>query len=98
MIQSTQRPDGRPAGEVSDPAAPQTLQIGGTDYTVTTYEPGVCYRLEKQARETAIYDVALVEGRIRCDCPAFMYRHDEARTTCKHGLALVAAGLLPAPW
>ena len=36
-------------------------------------------------------------GCVKCDCGDYLFRHDGTATTCKHGSALVAKGLIPAP-
>jgi hypothetical protein len=58
------------------------------------------YRLTKHsARDGGCYDVIrLPSGIVACDCPDYVARHEgNGHGLCKHGRALVALGMLPAP-
>jgi hypothetical protein len=51
-------------------------------------------RLDKQARDGAVYDcVQAIDGTRACDCPSFVYGTSGG---CKHLRAVAEAGLFPA--
>jgi hypothetical protein len=79
-----------------------TLTIRGTSYALTAIDPGPdnsrAWRLEKLGGKREIYDVCRTnEGLVVCDCPSYVSTHEGTCSTCKHGSALVAVGLLDAP-
>jgi hypothetical protein len=52
----------------------------------------------KRADPDAVYTVARrAGGRITCECPDFVTRHEDHGTLCKHGECCVRMGLLEAP-
>ncbi len=78
-----------------------TLAIGSTSYTVKPVAPGPDHRKAFRLRKVGSdlpYDVVLGrDGLVTCDCADAVWRHNGRGTMCKHGRALVACGLLPAP-
>jgi hypothetical protein len=78
-----------------------TLNIRGLAYRVEPIDPGeegtAAYRVSKQRGE-GVYDVVRThEGLVICDCPSYVCTFEGTAETCKHGMALVQAGLLQAP-
>lgn len=74
------------------------IDIRGSVYHAIPYPPRYdeklrAYRLEKNGSD---YDVAeTLSGRVVCTCPDFRARHaDLPDSLCKHGQALVSAGML----
>jgi hypothetical protein len=55
-------------------------------------------RLTKRSVKGEVYDVVLThDGRAECDCPSYEFTHRGTASTCKHGKACLAKGLLIAP-
>lgn len=91
------RPPAKPA------TGPVALVIKGTRYGVEPIPAGefgtIAFRLSKHGADAAVYDVVRThDGLAACDCP-----HYEARlrglssAPCKHGTALIDAGLAAPP-
>jgi len=81
-------------------AAKTTLTIKGHDYAAEPIDPvesgSAAFRLVKASGET--YDVIRDHAQmVVCDCPSYVTRFAGTKGTCKHGTALIAAGLLRAP-
>lgn len=82
---------------------PQTIEIKGTRYAVARIEHGpdgtAAYRLVKLGGKNEVYDVLRTHfGLIECTCPHYELRlKGNTVASCKHGDALVKAGLLEAP-
>lgn len=69
------------------------LAIDGTPYDLVA----IAVRPRRGGGPDPTYHLRLdAEGRVRCTCPDFRYRRDDAGELCKHGRAAIAAGLLPA--
>jgi hypothetical protein len=83
------------------PAKTTTLEIKGLAYRVSPIDPGeegtAAFRLDK-VRGEGIYDVVRDHsGLVRCDCPSYVMTFASTASTCKHGRALVEAGMISAP-
>jgi hypothetical protein len=57
----------------------------------------VAYELHKLDTGNRYHVVRDGFGLVRCDCPDYEFRRDGTGPLCKHGAALVAKGLVPAP-
>ncbi len=102
--QSPARPFGEGILPVAAPAPRRrTITIKGIAYRVEPIDPGedatAAFRLSKMSGDGAIYDVVRTwYGTIECDCADYTYRRKGLTATpCKHGAALVAAGLIDPP-
>lgn len=76
------------------------IWIGDNAYTPTEIPAGECgtvaYRLTKS--DGSHYNVVRTRlGSVECDCPDYTYRREGTACMCKHGAALVDAGLIRAP-
>jgi hypothetical protein len=80
---------------------PTLLTIKGNAYTISPIEPveegTAAFRLDKLAGD-GVYDVVRNhDGLVVCDCPDYVCRHAGTASLCKHGRALIEAGMLAAP-
>jgi len=80
---------------------PTMLTIKGNAYSVSPINPveegTAAYRLDKQRGE-GVYDVVRGhDGLVVCDCPDYVCRHAGTAGLCKHGRALIEAGMIEAP-
>lgn len=78
-----------------------TVHVNGVPYAARPLpvEPGSgvarLVRLRKLDGDRETYYIHRDdEGRVGCDCADFEFRHVGTGTTCKHGRALAAVGLL----
>ena len=105
-------PAPRPASKVAEAQAlappsawpvETTLTIQGVAYHVRSLslhpEFGTCaYRLSKRSGDFAIYDVVrTAAGVVECDCASYEFNCRGTLGLCKHGRAVVEAGLLERP-
>lgn len=81
-----------------------TIEINDCRYSVDEISAGEfgsrSFRLTKHSARDggAVYDVVHDNhGCVACDCPSYQTTHIGTSSTCKHGRALVALGLMPAP-
>jgi hypothetical protein len=80
-----------------------TIEINDVRYSVDPIDAGEfgirAYRLTKHSGDHAIHDVLRTHaGPVECSCPDFVCRRQGLTDEpCKHGLALLTLGLLPAP-
>jgi hypothetical protein len=91
----------RPAQVAGPTADIDHLTIKGTVYHVEAIPPGedgtAAFVLTKPNGDTYAI-IHRHDGILACDCPDWVCRRDGiTHTPCKHGAALVAAGLLKAP-
>lgn len=88
-----------PTVAVVEPVA--TIEIKGATYTVRPIDPGfagvAAVEVTKLVNGESYAVVLEADGRAVCECPSYLYTHENKATTCKHGVALLAAGLLRAP-
>ena len=95
----------RPAGpdiiDLIDEPAPITLAIYGFGYTVRLIDAGECgtvaYEMHRTDTNHTYHVIRTHHGLVKCDCGDYLFRHDGTASTCKHGSALVAKGLMAAP-
>jgi hypothetical protein len=79
-----------------------TIEINDVRYSVDAIDAGEfgtkAYRLTKHTADRAVHDVLRTHaGPIECSCPDFVCRRQGLTDEpCKHGLALLTLGLLPA--
>lgn len=81
--------------------APVKLAIFGFTYTVRPIDPGECgtvaFELYKADTGHHYHVIRDHFGIVACDCPDYLFRREGTGQPCKHGAALVAKGLVPAP-
>ena len=68
------------------------LEIDETDYTVTSLCGGGWRMTRADGRGR--HDLAVAGELVTCTCADYRYRQAKGGGRCKHGLALVAHGLL----
>jgi hypothetical protein len=78
----------------------RVLTIALNRYAAVPIPPGedgtAAWRLRKESGE--VYDVIRDrDGLVCCDCPSYEVTFRNTEKMCKHGRALVAAGMLDAP-
>src|SRR5207302_638398 len=80
---------------------PTVLEIKARHYEATplpTVEGTAVVRVGALDDPDATYDVSRgPDGLVACTCGDYTYRHAGTASTCKHGSAVVEAGLLDAP-
>ena len=79
---------------------PTRVEIKGATYEVRAIDPGFAGVAAVEVRKFngESYAVTLqADGRAVCECPSYLYTHEDRGTCCKHGLAVIEAGLLRAP-
>jgi hypothetical protein len=82
--------------------APATLTIADKSYDVEKLPDGPdgekVVRLSAHHSAAGVYDVSRGnDGLVRCDCPHYTFRLEGTTALCKHGDAVVRAGMIGAP-
>ena len=79
---------------------PTRIEIKGATYEVTPIDPGFAGVAAVEVRKFngESYAVTLqADGRAVCECPSYLYTHEDRGTCCKHGLAVIEAGFPEGP-
>lgn len=80
---------------------PAIIEIKGALYEVKTIDPGfagvAALEVTKVVSGESYAVVLEASGRVVCECPSYLYTHESKGSCCKHGIAVIEAGLLRAP-